>query len=102
MKFIKMIRAVNENLTLEQEDKLIGEVKASIRNLEEYLDHAISCCNNIERIFDELGIHSVDIKPYMTNYLDNFINGGFSSQPSIEEFKNRIDEYENPEYYEEE
>ena len=102
MKFKKVIKALNENLTLDQEDELIDEAKATINNLEEYLDHAISCCNNIERIFDELGIHSADIKPYLTNYLDDFINGGFESKPSVEEFKERLSEYSSYEYEEDE
>lgn len=97
MKFTKLVKAANEDLDLDKKDELIDEANEIIDNLEEYLDYAISCCNSIERIFDELGIHSADIKPYLTNYLNSFINGGFGGHPSVEEFKERLSEYEEGE-----
>ena len=59
--------------------------------LEENLDNAINNCRVIESIFEQLGIHSADIKPYLENYLESFLND--DDNPSVSEFRNRLDEY---------
>ena len=89
MAFIKLIKAEN----VQQEDQLLAEADNKINELEEALETAIDCANRIETIFDDLGIHSADIQGYLVNYLDDFINGSFSSQPSVEEFRSRLQEY---------
>ena len=85
MKFVKLIKAE------QQEDALIEQVKSEISYLEENLDNAINNCRVIESIFEQLGIHSVDITPYLENYLEGFLND--DDNPSVSEFRNRLDEY---------
>ena len=85
MKFVKLVKAE------EQEDTLIEQVKSEISYLEENLDNAINNCRVIESIFEQLGIHSAYIKPYLENYLEGFLND--DDNPSVNEFRNRLDEY---------
>lgn len=75
----------------QQEDTLIEQVKSEISYLEENLDNAINNCRVIESIFEQLGIHSADIKPYLENYLESFLKN--DDNPSVSEFRNRLDEY---------
>ena len=85
MKFVKLVKAE------QQEDTLIEQVESEISHLEENLDNAINNCRVIESIFELLGIHSADIKPYLENYLEGFLKD--NDKPSVNEFRNRLDEY---------
>lgn len=81
---------LNEELTDEQEDK-IEIAKRLIDDLEEILESGKGKLGGIKRLFGQLGIHSADIDPYFTNYLDGFISD--ENEMSCEELRNRIVEF---------
>lgn len=83
MKFTKIVKASNEDLK--------DEAGQYIDKAENSIYEAIEALNQVIRIFDELDIHSLDIKPYMINYLDNMIDG---DHVSIEDLKMRLQEDE--------
>lgn len=83
MKFTKLVKAANEGLK-EEAREYIDKAENSIYEAREAL-------NQVIRIFDELNIHSLDIKPYMINHLDNMIDGDYTS---IEDLKMRLQEGE--------
>ena len=79
MKFKKLVKASNEDLK--------NEAREYIDKAENSIYEAIEALNQVIRVFDELNIHSLDIKPYMINYLDNMID---SDHTSIEDLKMRL------------
>ena len=79
MKFVKVLKASNEDLK--------NEAKQYIDKAEKSIYETIEALNQVIRVFDELNIHSLDIKPYMINYLDNMIDG---ENVSIEDLKMRL------------
>ena len=78
MKF-KIKADLNEDLK-EEAEEYIGKAEKSIYDAMDALEHVI-------KIFDKLNIHSLDITPYMINYLDNMIDG---PSVSIEDLKIRL------------
>lgn len=81
---------LTEELTEEQEDK-IEIAKLLIDDLEEILEDGKGKLEGIKRLFGQLGIHSADIDPYFTNYLDGFISD--ENEMSCQELKDRIQEF---------
>lgn len=79
MKFTKIIKANNEDLKY--------EAKQYIDKAENSIYEAVEALNQVIRIFDQLNIHSLDITPYMINYLDNMIDG---ENTNIEDLKMRL------------
>lgn len=79
MKFVKVLKASDEDLK--------NEAKQYIDKAEKSIYETIEALNQVIRVFDELNIHSLDIKPYMINYLDNMIDG---ENASIEDLKMRL------------
>ena len=80
MKFTKIVKAdLNEDLK--------DEAREYIDKAEESLYNAIDALRQVIRVFDKLNIHSLDITPYMINYLDNMIDG---ENVSIEDLKMRL------------
>lgn len=79
MKFVKVLKASNEDLK--------NEAKQYIDKAEKSIYETIEALNQVIRVFDELNIHSLDIKPYMINYLDNMIDG---ENTNIEDLKMRL------------
>ena len=78
-KFDKIIKANNEDLKY--------EAKQYIDKAENSIYEAIEALNQVIRIFDQLNIHSLDITPYMINYLDNMIDG---ENTNVEDLKMRL------------
>lgn len=63
-----------------------------IDEIEEYLHQCIDRLDTIERLFEEIGLHSADIPGYFTNYLTDFIED--DRNMSCYELRNRFEEYE--------
>ena len=87
-KFVLKKKADEQNL-----EQVEQQVYDKIDELDGILYEAITCCDKIERMFDQLGIHSADIAPYMTNYLKNFRSG--DRNISIQEMFDRLEEYKS-------
>lgn len=79
MKFVKVVKASNEDLK--------EEAREYIDKAENSINEAIEALYQVVKIFDYLNIHSLDIRPYMINYLDNMLNG---ENASIEDLKMRL------------
>lgn len=79
MKFKKLVKASNEDLK--------DEAREYIDKAENSIYEAIEALNQVIRVFDKLNIHSLDIRPYMINYLDNMLDG---ENASIEDLKMRL------------
>lgn len=79
MKFQKLVKASNEDLK--------DEAREYIDKAENSINEAIEALYQVIKIFDYLNIHSLDIRPYMINYLDNMLDG---ENASIEDLKMRL------------
>ena len=97
---LNLVTECNESISIEENiDPATEEYRTKkdiclsvIDDLEDCLNTAIDKCKTITRYFSEIGIHSVDIEPYMINYLKSFIDGPHDI--SCYEFRERLNEYE--------
>ncbi len=93
-KFFKVKKATIEKKADEQNlEQVEQQVYDKIDELDGILYEAIVCCDKIEKMFSQLGIHSADIAPYMTNYLKNFRSG--DRNVSVQDMFDRLEEYQS-------
>ena len=78
----------NKLITVELCEEIIDDLESNIKQ-------AIKICEKITKYFDQLGIHSADIDPYMTNYLRGFIKSDGSDSVNCAEFRARVSDFKD-------
>lgn len=80
-------KSADKKIKADVNEDLKDEAREYIDKAEKSLYDAMDALKQVIRVFNKLNIHSLDITPYMINYLDNMIDG---ENASIEDLKMRL------------